>query len=128
MRKRIIGSSNQNSVVYNYGYPLFVSQDKYTFNIKAYEQYVNYDMRSTENNEYPMDVVPLSGLPVTISNALSSDQTVYMQGNSENGTPGEVHELKTNSIELDSLGQFSYTWMAGLPNITSPFVRGIQFY
>ena len=128
VRKRIIGSSNQNSVVYNYGYPLFVSQDKYTFNIKAYEQYVNYDMRSTENNEYPMDVVPLSGLPVTISNALSSDQTVYMQGNSENGTPGEVHELKTNSIELDSLGQFSYTWMAGLPNITSPFVRGIQFY
>ena len=51
VRKRIIGSSNQNSVVYNYGYPLFVSQDKYTFNIKAYEQYVNYDMRSTEPHE-----------------------------------------------------------------------------
>ena len=75
-----------------------------------------------------MDRVPLSGLPVTISNALSGDQTVYMKNNTAGGTPGEVHELKTNSIELDSLGQFSYTWMAGLPNIQSPYVRAVQFY
>ena len=44
VRKRVKGSSQQDSVVYNYAYPLFVSQDKYTFNIKAYEQYVNYDV------------------------------------------------------------------------------------
>ena len=127
VRKRVKGSSQQDSVVYNYAYPLFVSQDKYTFNIKAYEQYVNYDV-SIEDNQHPVDRVPLSGLPVTISNALSGDQTVYMKNNTAGGTPGEVHELKTNSIELDSLGQFSYTWMAGLPNIQSPYVRAVQFY
>ncbi|MGN0069212.1 MAG: hypothetical protein ACI350_05730, partial [Prevotella sp.] len=119
---------NAGRAIYNYDYPLFVSQDKYTFNIKAYESYTNYDMISLEDNKHPVDVVPLSGLPVTISNALSGDQVVYMKGNTAGGTPGEVHQLKTNSIELDSLGQFSYTWMAGLPNITSPYVRAIQFY
>lgn len=128
VRKRVLGSSKQDSVVYNYGYPLFVSQDRYTFNIKAYENYVNYDIISPLDGKHPVDVVPLNGLPVTISNSLSGDQVVYMKGNSAGGTPGEVHELKTNSIELDSLGQFSYTWMAGLPNITSPFVRAVQFY
>lgn len=126
VRKRVLGSSKQDSVVYNYSYPLFVSQDRYTFNIKAYENYVNYDV--IMDGKHPVDVVPLNGLPVTISNSLSGDQVVYMKGNSAGGTPGEVHELKTNSIELDSLGQFSYTWMAGLPNITSPFVRAVQFY
>ncbi len=115
------------SVKYNYGYPLFNSMDKYTFLLKAYEVYKNYDIR-TEESAIPTDTVPLSGTSVTISNALSADQIVYKEDNTAGGTPGEVHELKTNTIELDSLGTFTYTWVAGLPNITEPYTRAIQFY
>ena len=110
------------------GYPLYVSMEKYTFDIEAYEEYVNYDAKDPVLKAYICDRVPLSGLPVTISNALSADQIVYKEDNPVNGTPGDVYDLKTNSINLDSLGRFSYTWMAGLPKITSPHARAVQFY
>lgn len=115
------------SVKYSYDYPLFKSMDKYTFILKGYEVYRNYDVK-TEFGTTPTDTVPLSGTSVTISNALSADQIVYKEDNSEGGIPGQVHELKTSTIELDSLGMFTYTWMAGLPNITEPYTRSIQFY
>ena len=115
------------SVKYSYDYPLFKSMDKYTFILKGYEVYRNYDVK-TEFGTTPTDTVPLSGTSVTISNALSADQIVYKEDNSEGGIPGQVHELKTSVIELDSLGMFTYTWKAGLPNITEPYTRAIQFY
>lgn len=111
------------------GYPLFVSMEKYTFDIEAYEEYTNYDAKDPVLKAYICDQVPLSGLPVTISNALSADQTIYKEDDPANGTvAGDVYELKTNSIELDSLGHFSYTWMAGLPKVTAPHARAVQFY
>lgn len=116
------------TVAYQYGYPIFLSQEKYTFKLKAYEEYTNYDMTDPETGKHPSNIVPLSGTVVTISNALSADQTVYAIDNEKGGAPGTVYDLKTNTIELDSLGEFTYTWMAGLPNITAPYTRAVQFY
>lgn len=120
-------SCEEDSVRYHFGHPLFLTQEKYTFRLKAFEEYTNYDM-TDEEGRHPRDIVPLSGNTVQISNALSADQVVYKEDNDMGGTPGHVHELKTSTIELDSLGEFTYTWMAGLPNITSPYTRAIQFY
>jgi hypothetical protein len=50
---------------YNYGMPLFIQGDPYTFNLKGYEQYSNYDS-GTE----VITTVPLKDCVVTISNAL----------------------------------------------------------
>ena len=70
----------------------------------------------------------LSGLPVTISNALAAEQVIYKKDNEIGEKPGTVHELKENTIELDSLGKYTYEWMAGLPNISDDYSRAIQFY
>lgn len=116
-----------NAPRYNYGYPLFSSLDKYTFNLEAYEEYTNYD-GVDDDGKYPYEKVPLNGTTVLISNALSAEQIVYREDNDKGGTPGEVYELKTNEIQLDESGQYTYTWKAGLPNITHPYTRNIQFY
>lgn len=113
---------------YEYDHPIFLSQEKYTLQLKAFEAYVNYDEADPETGKYPCDTVPLSGTTVTISNALSANQTVYAINNDKGGKPGTVVDLKTNTIELDSLGEFTYTWMAGLPNLTIPHTRALQFY
>ena len=118
---------NTKALRYNYGYPLFNSLDKYTFKLEAYEEYTNYDSVG-DDGKYPYDKVPLDGTTVLISNALSADQIVYREDNDKGGTPGEVYELKTNEIQLDAQGQYTYTWKAGLPNITPPYTRNIQFY
>lgn len=118
--------SGKKEVKYNYNFPLFVSISNYTFNISAYEQYTNYDI--TEDGKHPTDIVKLSGLPVTISNALAAEQVIYNKDNEEGKKPGTVVELKENTIELDSEGKYSYEWKAGLPNISDDYSRAIQFY
>lgn len=118
--------SGKEEVTYNYNFPLFESTCWYTFNISAYEQYTNYDI--TEDGKHPTDIVKLSGLPVTISNALAAEQVIYKKDNEIGEKPGTVHELKENTIELDSLGKYTYEWMAGLPNISDDYSRAIQFY
>ena len=111
------------AVEYTYGYPLFVMGDPYTFNMEGYEQYVNKD-----GEEEVYDRVPLSEVVVTIENALSDDQAVCGENNTIDSIPGSVYELKSNQLTLDSLGKATYTWHAGIPNITSPFTRTINIY
>lgn len=114
-------------VVYTYGHPLFVEGEPYTFNIEAYQEFQNAD-----NNI--IDRVPLSDVVVTINNALSDDQSVFTvsgdvtfeDGATATATAGEVYDLKSNQLKLDSLGRATYTWHAGLPNVASPFTRSIS--
>ena len=108
--------------VYKYGGPLFVKEDDYTFLIEGYEDYTNAD-----NGEH--DHVPLDGNIVTINNELSADRGVYVEGGSVDGQTveaGQVADLKENQLRLDSLGQATYTWKAGLPNIAGDFTRTIS--
>ena len=109
--------------VYKYGGAIFIMKDTYKFNISGREEYRNYDA-NLYNPE--VSVVPLAGTVVSIDNALSSEQAVYIEGNSAGMEAGSVSELKSNQLTLDSLGQATYVWKAGYPNIASPYTRTIS--
>ena len=108
-------TKNGNTISYKLGYPVFVTENDYDFEIEAYESYINADdPKAEEDNQ------PLSGCFVQISNALSSSTSMVMVPQTlpdgtkfEEGTPvGE----EINGVQLDSLGQATYEWVAGLPN------------
>ena len=110
--------------IYKYGGAVFEMYDRYTFNIEAYEEYVNSDARQART-----DHVPLKDIVVTIDNALSDQQPVYTEDQVVQGeqvTTGQVAELKSNQLALDSLGCATYEWNAGIPNITAPYTRTIS--
>ena len=122
MKVSDIYSTESGKPVYKYGAPLFVEMDSYTFDIEAFEQYTNED-----DKQNPVtDRVPLRDLEVTISNALSSEQSVYAENNPQGGTPGDVVDMVNNTLVLDSVGHATYIWKAGLPNITEPYKRTIS--
>ena len=101
---------------------LFLQGDRYTFLMEGYEEYNNYDADAA----HPVTSrVPMAGTVVTINNALSESQAIFIEGNEAGEEPGSVYELKSNQIELDSIGCATYTWAAGLPNISSPYSRTI---
>lgn len=122
MKVSDIYSTATGKPVYKYGAPLFVEMDSYTFDIDAFEQYVN-----KEDKQNPVtEKVPLRNLEVIVSNALSSEQSVYAENNPQGGTPGEVGQMVNNTLVLDSVGHATYMWKAGLPNITAPYKRTIS--
>lgn len=122
MKVSDIYSTATGKPVYKYGAPLFVEMDSYTFDIDAFEQYVNKDDKQNPVTEK----VPLRNLEVIVSNALSSEQSVYAENNQQGGTPGEVGQMVNNTLVLDSVGHATYMWKAGLPNITAPYKRTIS--
>ena len=112
------------TVTYKYGGPLFIKDSYYTFEIEGYEEYTNVDNGTTTT-------VPLKGNTVTISNALSASQGVYVEDGTVNGTEvkaGEVADLKSNELVLDDKGKAKYKWLAGMPNIVRPYKRAINIY
>ena len=109
--------------VYKYGGAIFIMKDTYKFNISGREEYRNYDANLFDPE---VSVVPLAGTVVTIDNALSSEQAVYIEGNSDGKEAGSVSELKSNQLTLDSLGLATYVWKAGYPNICAPYTRTIS--
>lgn len=122
MKVSDIYSTATGKPVYKYGAPLFVEMDSYTFDIDAFEQYVNKDDKQNPVTEK----VPLRNLEVIVSNALSSEKSVYAENNPQGGTPGEVGQMVNNTLVLDSVGHATYMWKAGLPNITAPYKRTIS--
>lgn len=109
-------------VTYNYGGAIFESEENYTFDLKGFEEYVNHDVK----NQPVASHVPLSGNVVTINNALSASQSVYLENNTAGKPAGSLVELESNQLQLDSLGCAVYTWKAGLPNITAPYSRTLS--
>ena len=64
---------NGKAISYKLGYPVFVTENDYDFDIEAYESYKNADdPKAEEDNQ------PLSGCFVQISNALSSSTSIVM--------------------------------------------------
>lgn len=110
--------------IYKYGGAIFDEYENYTFNINAYEEYVNSD------GDLPVTFqVPLKNLVVTIDNALSSEQAVTSENVTYEGkeySAGDVVGLKSNQLRLDSLGCATYQWTAGMPNISTPYTRTIS--
>ena len=109
-------------VTYNYGGAIFESEENYTFDLKGFEEYVNHDVK----NQPVASRVPLSNNVVTINNALSASQSVYLENNTAGKPAGSLVELESNQLQLDSLGCAVYTWKAGLPNITAPYSRTLS--
>ena len=109
-------------VTYNYGGAIFESEENYTFDLKGFEEYVNHDVK----NQPVASCVPLSDNVVTINNALSASQSVYLENNTAGKPAGSLVELESNQLQLDSLGCAVYTWKAGLPNITAPYTRTLS--
>ena len=120
----VISIVNQKGTpVYEWKTPFFIEGDPYTFKLKGFEEYTNYD------GDEPVTVtVPLENCVVTISNALSSDQAVIIDApaGDENYIVGEVLELEPNQLALDEKGEATYTWIAGHANITAPYTRNLS--
>ncbi len=117
---------------YKFNHPLFVQGDPYIFLLEGYEQYNNYDQNI---NNPVVTKVPLKNTVVTIGNALSDDQTVFLvtadqvilpDGTVTSAKAGETYGLKSNQIKLDSVGCAAYKWKAGLPNVAYPYTRTIS--
>ncbi|MFI3297802.1 MAG: T9SS type A sorting domain-containing protein [bacterium] len=119
--------TESNTVTYQYGYPLFVKNNSYSFKLMGFEEYYNYD---ADTNNPVIDRVPLDGTTVTITNEMSSDQSVYVDdGTTETGTTvsaGDIVDLTPNQLLLDSVGEAIYEWSAGFPNIVSPYTRSLN--
>ena len=109
-------------VSYKYGGAIFESEENYIFHIKAFEEYLNCDVKG-DTVSYE---VPLAGSEVVINNALSAEQMVYMEGNPDGKDAGSIMKMESNALTLDSLGRATYVWKAGLPNITPPYSRTIS--
>lgn len=115
---------NSGKPVYRFNYPVFEMAERYTFNLEAHEEYVNDDGKTPV-----IDCVPLSDVIVTINNALSDQQPIYINDGVVDGVnvkAGQVVELESNQIQLDSLGRAIYTWAGGMPNVSEPYTRSIS--
>ena len=105
---------NNNTVNYKFGYPVYQEMGDYTYQLRAFERYENKDKNPVE-----VDLVPLANKTVKIENQ-------YATGVSVSLADGTVVEGNEKEFELDSLGCLTYTFTAGLPNIQSPYTRGIS--
>ncbi len=108
------------SVKYTYGFPIYNMGDSYRMTFFGYERYLNND--SGQPVEH---IIPLNGQVLTIANEMSADQKVVYAADGTNPEyqPGQVYDLKTNQIVLDSLGRFTMKWNTGAPNVVTPFTR-----
>lgn len=95
----MVTRNDDGNPVYLANYPVFTQGNYYTFDIVAYEKYIN-------PNTNDSDFVYLKNALFSIENKLSTktEKTVFT---------------------LDSLGRFTYKFMAGNPDIISPYTKGL---
>ena len=110
-------------VSYTYDFPIFQQMKQYTFNVRGYETYVNYD-----DAQNPVTYeVPLQNVPVTFTNQMGTGQAVVMDATKtekDDDNDGDLAEdAIPDQLTLDENGQGQYQWQAGFPNITSPYTR-----
>ena len=107
-----------NNINYTFGVPVFKQANKYTFDVKAYEVYTNYD-----NSEPVIDQVPLQNVEVVFSNQMGTGQEVVINSKltAEDDEDGDLGSTIPDVVTLDDKGHAQYEWQAGLPNITAPF-------
>ena len=102
-------------VNYTFGYPVYQEMGNYTYVLHAFERYENKDV----NAPIDVDLVPLANKTVKIENQYATGVSVSLED-------GSVVEGNEKEFELDSLGYLVYSFTAGLPNIQSPYTRGIS--
>ena len=102
------------SINYTFDYPVYEELGTYYYQFSAYEEYENKD----KIEDVVVDRVPLSGCKVTVKNQYASTTSVLLDG--------DIHEVADDSFELDSLGQATYQFTVGYPNIQEPYTRGLS--
>ena len=102
------------SFTYNYGYPVYKQKQRVTYDITAYEEYVNMD----DAQNIKTVRVPLSDLDVTIQNEFASTTSV-LEG-------GAVKEMVGNNFTLDENGKGQYSFVVGFPNINKDHTRNLS--
>ncbi len=111
-------------VSYTYGYPIFEQMKRYTFNVRGYETYVNYDGGTPVTYE-----VPLQNVPVSFSNQMGTGQGVVMDASKTEEADDQQGDLAGDPIPdeltLDENGCGQYQWQAGFPNITAPYTLNL---
>ncbi len=120
-----IYNEDYNTLYYKFDYPIFNQYGTYTFMIKAFEEYKNYD----DPENIVTTIVPLEGAKVTVANELSSEQSVYAEDGEVDGirvSQGDFASITENSFELNDKGEAIYQWVAGFPNISGDFTRNIN--
>ena len=119
---RLYEQDKDGNVTYNknIGKPIFTQQRTYTFTLDGYEKYYNLDVKGKPDTTR----VPLQNSIVTITNEFASGQAVYIQGDDDGKLIPD--SLKSNQLQLDSLGHAEYTFMAGLPNIKDDYTLGLN--
>ena len=100
-----------NTIKYKFGYPVYITGNRYGMFLKAYEMYTNHD-----NDNLVNDTVPLSGVGVQISNEFDG-QTLVWAANDTLATPGQIEDIAETDMELSTLGTGRYAFLGGLPNI-----------
>ena len=100
-----------NTIKYKFGYPVYITGNRYGMFLKAYEMYTNHD-----NDNIVNDTVPLSGVGVQISNEFDG-QTLVWAANDTLATPGQIEDIAETDMELSTLGTGRYAFLGGLPNI-----------
>lgn len=95
----LVTRNSNGTPAYKAATPVFTQGNFYNFDIKAYEKYINPTTKDS-------DFVYLSNALFSIENKLSSkpEKTTYA---------------------LDSLGRYVYKFMAGSPNIISPYTTNM---
>lgn len=87
------------SVSYKINYPVFTQGNFYSFKIQAYEQYIHPTSKV-------VNIVPLNGTTFAIENKMGANT------------------IKTDYV-LDSLGMYTYRFMAGNPVLTGDHSMGM---
>lgn len=114
---QIYRKTDKGTIEYIYDYPMFFQYCTYQFEVKGYEEYVNYD-----GNTPVIDHVPLEGTIVTIENEFGAGHQV----STERETDGQIVTLEEDQVKLDENGKAVYQFKAGLPNIQPPYTLGMN--
>ena len=116
----IWSKKSNDSISYRFGYPIYEMDKEYQASVFGYEVYINKD-----TGKAVADTIPMNGQVLTISNEMSSEQSIIAVVDDENSDrkPGEVYDLKKNQLVLDSLGRYTFKWTTGAPNVTAPYTR-----
>lgn len=112
---------------YLYGYPIFEQNNSYTFKVRAFEAYVNYD----EDKGGKRYEAALNDSVITIDNEMGELVMVAKEAVATDSVTlnmGDIVHLDTNQMKLDSLGTALYKWKAGFPNLTAPYTRSMNIF
>ncbi len=118
---------NDGTPNYLYGYPIFEQSEQYTFKVRAFESYINYD----EDKEGRRYEAALRDSIITIDNEMGESVKVARESVTNDTLSlnmGDIVNLETNQMKLDSLGTAMYKWKAGFPNLTAPHTRAMNIF